>query len=142
MLDSSRHLIFHGSVVLVFGILLGAPYAKAINRPAPPHIINSWRVAHQSLPMAAILMFAIAAILPSFTTGPAVAWFIAGTLIFSSYAFCISMPLAAMTGHRGLSKGGQELQKVVLVGNVVGAWLSVASCLVLLFAAGVTLWKS
>ncbi|MDM0112243.1 hypothetical protein QTI66_08780 [Variovorax sp. J22R133] len=142
MLSSSRHLIFHGAVVLLFGILLGAPYAKAINRCAPAHIVNSWRIAHQSLPIAAILMFAVAAILPTFSTGHVVAWLIAGGLIGSSYAFCVSMPMAAVTGHRGLSQGGKGLQKLVLFGNVVGAWLSVLACVVLLFAAGVTLWQT
>lgn len=140
MLSSSRHLIFHGSVVLLFGILLGAPYAKAINRNAPTHIVNSWRIAHQSLPIAAILMFAVAAILPMLTVGHALAWLIAGALIASSYAFCVSMPMAAITGHRGLSRGGQGMQRLVLIGNVAGAWLSVLASVVLLFAAGLTLW--
>jgi uncharacterized membrane protein YgdD (TMEM256/DUF423 family) len=142
MHTSARHLIFHGSIVLLFGILLGAPYARALNRSAPAHIVNSWRVAHQSLPIAATLMLAVAAVLPSFTSSSAVSWFIVGTLVSSSYAFCVSMPLAAMTGHRGLTGDGKGLQKLVLYGNILGAWLSVAACLALVFAAGFTLWHS
>lgn len=141
MLTSAHHLIFHGSIVLLFGVLLGAPYAKAINRSAPAHIVNSWRVAHQGLPIAASLMLAVAAILPSLTSSPVVSWFIVGTLISSAYAFCVSMPLAAITGHRGLTGDGKGVQKLVLYGNVLGAWLSVAACLALLFAAGLTLWR-
>jgi hypothetical protein len=46
---SARHLAFHGTVVLLFGLLCGGPYARAINHNAPAHIIHSWRVAHASL---------------------------------------------------------------------------------------------
>ena len=63
----SRHLVFHGSLVLLLGLLLGAPYAQAIKAEADEQIINSWRVAHQSLPIGATLMFAVAAVLPMFS---------------------------------------------------------------------------
>lgn len=141
MPNASHHLAFHASVVLLFGVLLGAPYAKAINRPASAQVINSWRVAHQSLPIAASLMFAVAAVLPLHLASQGVNWFIAGTLILSAYAFCVSMPLAAMTGHRGLTTDGKGLQKLVLAGNVIGAWLSVAACASLVFATGATLLR-
>ena len=87
-------------------------------------------------------MLAVAAVVPSFSVGPSVSWFIVGTLISSSYAFCVSMPLAAITGHRGLTSGGKGLQKLVLYGNVLGAWLSVAACIALVYGAGFTLWNS
>ena len=56
---SSRHLIFHGTLLLLIALLYGAPYAKAIKSGAPAQVVNSWRVAHQSLftiatPLAAI----------------------------------------------------------------------------------------
>jgi hypothetical protein len=139
MITSARHLVFHGTLVLLFGLLLGAPYAKAINRSAPAHIVNSWRVAHQSLPIAAILMFSVAALLPSFAVSPAVGWIIAGSLIASSYFFCVSMPLAAITGHRGLTRGKTTLENTVLVANIAGAWLSVIATLALVYAAAASL---
>lgn len=103
MITSAKHLVFHGTLVLLFGLLLGAPYGKAINSGAPAHIVNSWRIAHQSLPIAAILMFSVAVLLSSFSVPETVSWFIAGCLIASSYFFSVSMPLAAITGHRGLT---------------------------------------
>lgn len=139
MIDSARHLIFHGTVVLLFGLLLGAPYARAINRAAPAHVVNSWRIAHQSLPIGAVLMLSVAALLPHFAVAPAVAWLIAGALIVSSYLFCISMPLAAITGHRGLTRGANWKQDVVLYANVGGAWLSLAAAVLLVYASAVSL---
>jgi hypothetical protein len=136
---AARHLAFHGAIVLLYGVLLGAPYARAINGNAPAHIVNSWRIAHQSLPIAAALMLAVAGVLSHLTVSQPVLWLIAILFIASNYAFCVSMPLAAVTGHRGLAPGGTGLKRVVFVGNVAGAWLSVAGCLALLYAAAVSL---
>lgn len=137
--SSSRHLLFHGAVVLLFGLLLGAPYARAIKREAAAHIVNSWRVAHLSLPIGAVLMFAVAAVLPSFAVAIQVKWVIALALIVSSYGFCVATPLAAITGQRGLSSGGTGLGRLVYAGNMVGAWGSVIAAVVFLYAAFVSL---
>jgi ABC-type polysaccharide/polyol phosphate export permease len=139
MITSAKHLVFHGTVVLLFGLLLGAPYAKAINRGAPAHIVNSWRIAHQSLPIGAILMFSVAALLPSLPVPSAVSWVIAGSLIVSAYFFCVAMPLAAITGHRGLTRGKTMPENIVLFANVAGAWLSLVAALALVYAAAVSL---
>jgi hypothetical protein len=136
---SSRHLILHAAIVLLFGLLLGVPYARAIRRNAAAHIVNSWRVAHLSLPIGATLMFAVAALLPSFTAPASVSWAIAVALIISSYGFCVSTPLAAVTGQRGLSSESVGLGKLVYLGNMVGAWASVVAAVALLYAAFVSL---
>jgi hypothetical protein len=138
-MESARHLAFHGTIVLLIGLLCGGPYARAINRNAASHIVHSWRVAHASLPIGAMLMFAIAALLPSFTVMAQVKWFISAALIVSSYAFCLSLPLAAMVGHRGLSAQGPASAKLVFAGNMVGAWASVLATLALVYAGFVSL---
>jgi hypothetical protein len=136
---SSRHLVFHGAIVLLFGLLLGAPYARAIKRNAAAHIVNSWRVAHLSLPIGATLMFAIAALLPSFAVSEPVAWAIAVAFIVSAYGFCVSTPLAAITGQRGLSSDDIGLGKAVYLGNLIGAGASIIGTALLLSAAFVSL---
>lgn len=118
---SSRHLVFHGAIVLLFGFLLGGPYGRAINRKAPEHIVNGWRVAHASLPMGALVMLAVGALLSSTPAPSAAKWLVAISLIVSSYAFCVSLPLAAVVGHRGLSSAGPFAAKVVYAGNMLGA---------------------
>jgi hypothetical protein len=139
MHTAERHLVFHGSVVLLFGLLLGAPYARAIKRNAAAHIVNSWRVAHLSLPIGATLMFAVAAVLPSLAVPASVVWTIAAALIASAYGFCISTPLAAITGERGLSAGGKGLGRLVYTFNLVGALASIVAATVLVIAAFVSL---
>lgn len=136
---SARYLAFHGAIVLLVGLLCGAPYGRAVNRSAPAHIVHSWRVAHSGLPIGAILMLAVAALLPSFGAAEPVKWFIAITLIVSSYAFCFSLPLAAIVGHRGLSTRGPLSAKLVFTGNIVGAAASVVAALTLIYAGFVSL---
>jgi hypothetical protein len=64
--------------------MLGGPYAKTIKRSAPANIVNSWRVAHVSLPIGATLMLAVAALLPSMTVPTALPWVIAMAFIVSA----------------------------------------------------------
>lgn len=135
----ARHLVFHASVVLVFGLLLGSPYGSSINQKKPAHVVNSWRVAHASLSIAAGLMLAIAAVLSSLQVSQFTKWFIAGSVIASSYSFCVSLPLAAITEHRGLTSDGKGLQKVVYFGNFLGALTSLISAAALLYAAFVSI---
>jgi hypothetical protein len=136
---AAKDLILRGAVVLLFGLSFGAPYAWAIKRNAPPQIVNSWRVAHLSIPVGAILMLAIAAILGLLKISDGLKWVLTLLLIASSYAFCISTPLAAITGNRSLASGTKGLAKLVYFGNMVGAWTSLAAAIILLFAAFVSL---
>jgi hypothetical protein len=89
--------------------------------------------------MAAMLMFAIAAVLPAFIVPAQVKWFISIALIASSYTFCVSLPLAAVVGHRGLSMQGPPVAKLVFIGNILGAWLSLAAVVGIIYAGYVSL---
>jgi hypothetical protein len=136
---SARYLVFHGAIVLLIGLLCGGPYGRAINRNYQPHIVNAWRFAHGALPISAMLMFAIAALLSTFTVTAQVKWFISWTLIVSSYAFCISLPLAAVIGHRGLAWKGPWTAKVVFIANIIGAATSVFATIALIYASYISL---
>ncbi|MGO4382149.1 hypothetical protein [Pseudoduganella sp. RAF53_2] len=110
-----------------------------MNRNAAPHVVHSWRVAHASLPMGALLMFTVAALLSSFAVAVSIKWAIAVALIVSSYAFCFSLPLAALVGQRGLSSQGPLEAKVVFAGNMLGAWAALVATLALIYAGLVLL---
>lgn len=123
----ARHLALHGAIVLCFGLLLGAPYGKAINRGAPAARVNAWRVAHLSLPIGGTLMLAVAALLPWLQLGSAATTFISVMLIVSGYAFSVAMPLAAISGQRGLSSSDRGAGRVVYLANLLGAATSVGA---------------
>ena len=132
---SARYLVFHGTIILLVGLLCGAPYARAINGRAAAHIVHSWRVAHLSLPIGAILMFAVATLLASFAVVSQIKQLIANLLIVSGYSFCVALPLAAMVGERGLSHRGPFTAKLVFAGNSLGALTSLLASLALVYAA-------
>ena len=84
-------------------------------------------------------MFAVAALLSSLAVASFVKWLVAVTLIVSSYAFCLSLPLAAIVGHRGLSSTGPASAKLVFAANIVGAWASIVATVAFVYAAFVSL---
>src|ERR1700722_4525184 len=135
MEPSSRYLVFHGTIILLIGLLCGAPYGRAINRRVADHIVHSWRVAHLSLPIGAILMFAVAMLMASFTVASQIKQLIANLLIVSGYSFCVALPLAAMVGEPGLSHRGSLQAKTVFAGNLLGAVTSLLASLALVYAA-------
>jgi hypothetical protein len=132
--SSARHLVFHGTVILLIGLCCGVPYGRAINAGAAAHIVGSWRVAHLSLPIGAILMFAVATLLTPFAVAGQVKQLIASLLIVSGYSFCVALPIAALTGERGLSYRGPLKARVVFVANVLGAVTSLLASLALVYA--------
>ncbi|NRF68761.1 hypothetical protein HLB44_17350 [Aquincola sp. S2] len=125
--------------MLLIGLLCGAPFGRAINRQAPAHIVNAWRVAHASLPAGGLLMLVVGAVLTPLAGGDAVKWLIALSLIVSSYAFCVSLPLAAIVGQRGLTPDGPWSGKLVYAGNLLGAATSLLAVFALIYAAFVSL---
>lgn len=127
--------MLHGSVILLAALVFGAPYARAIKRNAEVQVINSWRVAHQSLTIGALLLFAMAYVLPSLAIPNALRTGIALFFILSGYAFTISTPLAAVTKDRGLAAGARGLARLVYMGNMLGAATSLIAAVGLLVAA-------
>ena len=51
----ARQLVFHSSVVLMAGLLVGAPYGRAVKRGGSDAVIRAWKLAHGTLPLGAAL---------------------------------------------------------------------------------------
>ena len=138
MSDACRHLVFHAAVVLLFGLMLGAPYARAIQRGASAQVVHSWRVPLLSSKNSTPLMLATAAVLGSLQVTESVRSMVVWPMVVSAYAFCVATPLAALTGDRGLQRS-EGWGQVVYAGNMLGAAGSVLSAAVFLGAAAVSL---
>ena len=138
MEQSARHLLFHGVIILLLGLLAGIPYGRAILKKQQEKLITAWRVAHSSLSMGAILMFSLVSILPLLSVDLTIKWVIVVLFIVTGYSFTFALYLGPIVGHRGLSYRGPFLAKAVYLGNSTGALASLLGTLVLLFAA----WKT
>jgi hypothetical protein len=116
-----KQLVFHGAVIIFIGFLCGAPLGSAIVRKKPEETVRAWRVAHSSLVAGGILLLAVAGVLDrlmmdAWSMAVMVCAFIAG-----SYAFVVTLPLAALCGHRGLAPAAPFLNRVLYAGNMAGA---------------------
>ena len=137
--QTTLHLLFHGSIVLVYALLCGAPYGRAITRGAATRTIEAWRLAHSSLTIGATLMLVVALVLPLLAIATPMKWIIAISFIVSSYAFCVALTLGPILGHRGLSSEGPGSAKLVYLGNIVGAGASLIGAVGLLYGSFVSL---
>jgi len=139
MEEPARHLLFHGVIILLLGLLAGIPYGRAILKKEQDSLIIAWRVAHSSLSMGAILMFALVPILSLLNVDLKIMWSIAVLFIITGYAFSFALYLGPAVGHRGLSYRGPLPAKLVYFGNSIGAVTSLLGAFILLYAAWETL---
>ena len=136
---SANYLLFHGVVVLLIAVFAGIPYGRAILRKKPESVVQAWRVAHSSLAIAAILMFALAAVYPLLQVTTFVKQTLAVLFIASNYFFAFAQIIGPTIGARGLSPKGPSLAKAVYFTNHIGALGSLVGTFVLLYAAYVSL---
>ena len=131
----AKQLVFHGSVILLVGLLCGGPYGRAIVRGMPEATVHAWRVAHLSLPIGGILLFSLAAVVPQLQLSASVVALMVWAFVVSGYAFTVALPLGAHFGHRGLTSEPPFLNRVVYVGNVIGAVSSLVGAALLVWGA-------
>ena len=114
------HVILHGAIVLLVGLLCGLPFGSVAMR-AGDEAARAWRVAHAGGAATGTMLIAIAAVLPRLRLTDLLAWLLAWTLIVSAYSFTLGVIVAAITGARGLAAGGSAASVVVFLAYVVGA---------------------
>ena len=127
-------LLFHGAVVLLIGLLAGAPYGRAIASGAALPRAEAWRAAHSGLIGTGVMTLVFGLMLRQWRAEGAMANAAAVTAIVAAYAFSAAMILAAATGQRGLSVAGPLANRLVFAGYLVGVLgsLSAAAGFVLL----------
>lgn len=97
--------------------------------------IRAWKLAHASLAIGATTNFAIAGVLSFLQVQGVVKWIIAVAFISSGYGFVFSLLLEPILGERGLSWSGKTANKVIFVGNSIGAIGSLVGAVVLVYTA-------
>jgi hypothetical protein len=135
----ARYLLFHGSIVLLIGLLCGMPYGIAITNKQADEVIRAWKLAHGAITMGGGMMVAMAAILSFLQVDELWKWLLAIAFISSGYGFCFALTIEPFVGDRGLAWTGTPLNKVVYVGNIIGAASSLLGTLLLVYGAYVSL---
>ena len=113
-------LIFHGTVVLLIGLLAGFPFLFGIVRGAPSRGVEAWRAAHTGLSSTGVMVIAMGAALGLWQAeGPSVQVVTWGITI-GAYGIALAMTLAAATGSRGLVAGGPASNHIVYASYMTG----------------------
>ena len=100
MEESARYLMFHAVIVLLFGLLAGIPYGRAILKKSNERLIDAWRVAHAALPMGAILLLVVSVSFSSLNVSINLKWIISVLFIISGYGFMLALLLGPVVGHK------------------------------------------
>ena len=130
----SNQLIFHGAVILLVGFLCGAPLGSAAVR-GKEEAVRAWRVAHSSLIMGGVLLLALAGAVSHLKLSPFALTLLVWAFVVSSYVFAVVLPLAAHYGHRGLTSAPPFLNRILYLGNMVGAGGLLLGAIVFLWGA-------
>lgn len=134
MTDPAQHLILHGSICLLIGLICGAPMGSAINRNKAPEIIHGWRIAHLSLSLGGIMLFSIAAITKDLVLSSFWLSLLTWSLIISIYGFLVALPYGATIGERGLTATTGK-RNIVRFGNLIGAAGSTIGAIIIVAGA-------
>ena len=132
-MNLSLQLLFHGAIVLLIGQLSGIPYGSAINQKKDEEVVRAWRVAHSGLSMGGTTMIAFAAAINLLDINTLALSVLVWSSVISGYGFCVALTYGAWVGHRGLSVGKTIENKIVYLGNMVGATGSLVSTVTLVF---------
>ncbi len=135
----TKQLIFHGGVILLVGLLCGAPLGSAVVRRKSEETVRAWRVAHSSLVMGGVLLLALAGILAHLQLSAFALAILVWAVVASSYAFAVVLPLGAHYNQRGLTSAPPLLNRLIYFGNMVGAGGLLLGTVVLLWGAYATL---
>ena len=99
-------LVLHGVIVIVLGLLVGFPYASAINEGWGAEAERAWRTAHLEGVLNGMLVVVLGAATPLLRfSGGEELWFRLGALT-TGYGNVLAATLAATTRVRGLAPGG------------------------------------
>jgi uncharacterized membrane-anchored protein len=131
----TKQLIFHGGVILLVGLLCGAPLGSAVVRRKTEETIRAWRVAHSSLVMGGILLLALAGIITQLQLNAWALALLVWAFVASSYGFAVVLPLGAHYGHRGLTSEPPFMNRLIYFGNIIGAVALLVDTIVLIWGA-------
>lgn len=135
---SAKYLLLNGAIVLLVGLLCGAPYGVAIKRKNE-ELIRAWKLAHVGLSLTGVTMIAIAACFNGLGKQETYKWTIAISYIVSGYGFGFAFLCEPLLGARGLSWSGTRNEKIVFVGNSIGSLGSLIGTIALVIASYLSL---
>lgn len=113
-------MVFHGSVVLILGLLAGFPFLRGIVAQAEPRRVEAWRAAHTGLCSTGVMAIAMGVALQTWGASGALSRLTVYAIVVGAYGIALAMILAAASGSRGLVGGGSASNRIVYLSYMIG----------------------
>ena len=124
MKRAQLHILLHGLVVLLVGLLCGVPYGRAITHDWGEEAVRAWRVAHFGLVVGGIWLMVVAGVCHLLVLNARSLALLVYSVVTSAYGFTIALVVAAIGGVRGLEPAGPALNVIVFLANSVASLAS------------------
>lgn len=128
-------MIVHGTLVLLWGLLAGFPFLRAIVTQAPPRKVEAWRAAHTGLSGTGVMLVALGGVVLHWQAQGTAALIASVGLVLGAYGIAVAMTLAAITGARGLAAGGGAANWIVWAAYMTGVPATLAGTAAFLWLA-------
>ena len=126
-------LIFHGSIVLLVGLLCGFP--TVVEAIASVESVRVWHTAHEALIMMGIWMLAGSSVLPVLVLQRREATALVWSLLLMGYGFMTALVIGGVIGMTPFSPGGTPAAFTAFLGSVVGIFGAVMAAALTLMGA-------
>lgn len=113
-------MIFHGTVVLIIGLLAGFPFLRGIVKKEDMRRVDAWRAAHTGLCSTGVMAIAMGVALRLWAASGIASTLVVWGIVVGSYGIALAMVLAAASGSRGLVSGGSVSNRVVYLSYMTG----------------------
>ena len=130
---TSKYLLFHGSIVLMVGILTGLFYWLVIILGKAAESVRAWRVAHSILITDGLMILVAGLTVSHLNLSSTAIWILALALILSGYGFVFAFIIGAWKGIRGLTPKPFGLNMILFVGHFTGATGSIIGIAILIY---------
>jgi hypothetical protein len=135
----SKYLLFHGSIVLMAGIITGFFFWLVIILGKANESVRAWRVAHSVLIADGLMILIAGLTVPHLNLNAPVVWVLVAALILSGYGFVFAFVIGAWKGLRGLIPKPFGLNTILFVGHFIGATGSFIGIAILIYGLFVSL---
>ena len=116
-----KYLLLNGSIVLLMGLLSGAPMILAIIQRKGEGTVRAWRVAHSTLIMDGLMVIVVGLVVPGLRIDEQTLRVLVWALIPSGYGFVLALVIGAWKGFRGLTPKPYGINTVLFGGHIIGA---------------------
>jgi hypothetical protein len=119
---SATMLTFHGLLVLLIGLLAGAPYGAAVVGAWGSEVERAWKLAHLEGLQNGILLLVLAGCSPWIALASRSERIVVWGAVVAAYGNALGGLLGALLGHRGLAPEGPLGNWVVFAAFMFGMW--------------------